>query len=116
MLVVRFEGYAVAEVGKLITSELDAFFANQERPIGVFDDWWGATGYDTPVRTDLTKWMEAHVANVSGVHILVRSKIVSMGIAVGSMMVGKAPIHTYSDRARWQAVVDEHIRPKRAAK
>jgi hypothetical protein len=65
--------------------------------IVVFHNWEEMTGYESRVRQDFTSWAQANKDQIEAIHILVRAKIVSMGVAVASVSLGGL-IQSYTDR------------------
>jgi hypothetical protein len=72
--------------------------------VEVFHDWYDVTGYDTEARKALTEWNLAHQSSVVQVHMLVKSKVVAMGVSVASVVAGR-DFAVYSDRARFDNVL-----------
>jgi hypothetical protein len=52
-----------------------------------FVDWAEMTGYDSAVRAMFTQWVATNRSKMT-VHILVGSKIVSMGVSVANLALG----------------------------
>jgi hypothetical protein len=61
----------------------------------LFHDLFELEGYDPMVREELTKWQRRHGLLIEGTHVLLRSRIVAMGIQVASLALGQA-MRTYS--------------------
>jgi hypothetical protein len=109
VVVVRFEGFATSDVAESILAAIEDQIA-KAGTITAFDDWELATGYDPIVRAKLTDWMSANGSRIRATHVLVKSKVVSMGLSVANMILGsRYKIVAYSDRRRWQAALDELI-------
>jgi hypothetical protein len=53
-----------------------------------FNDYYEMEGYDSPSRIAMTDWTLASRSKFSAIHILVRSKIVSMGVSVANLALG----------------------------
>lgn len=65
------------------------------RPVEAFHDWRGMEGYDVEARELLVRWSASHRADVMRVHILLRSKLVAMAVAVARI---KLPyLEAYTD-------------------
>lgn len=96
------EGRASVELGQKVIEKLEQAL-EQHRPLRVFDDWEKATGYDSEVRVRLTEWTRRNQHDIPETHILVGSKIVSMGLAVAAMVLKKR-IEVYSDRWKFERV------------
>lgn len=54
-----------------------------------FHDWAGMTGYETRARLRLTAWVLKHRGRFDAIHILSTSSLVSMGVSVANMALGK---------------------------
>lgn len=60
-----------------------------------FHDWAGLTGYATDTRKMVTQWGMSVILRYDAVHILHRSKLLSMGLALASAVLPKdLRIHT----------------------
>lgn len=94
------EGRASVELGQKIIEKLEHALARYGS-LRVFDDWEHATGYDSEVRIRLTDWTRLNQDRIPETHILVASKIVSMGLAVAAMVL-KKHIEVYSTRAGFE--------------
>ena len=51
-------------------------------------DFWSMPTYDSPLRLDLTSWLLDHRPRVAELHVLTRSRIVTMGVAVANLALG----------------------------
>ncbi|MFO0694563.1 MAG: hypothetical protein U0230_13465 [Polyangiales bacterium] len=90
----RFIGHATPEVVEPITSRLERAVA-QHGTLRVFDDWEEATGYESEVRVRLTEWTKRHREAIPLTHILVRSKLLAMGLSVANLAIdGGLEVHT----------------------
>ena len=78
------------------------------RAVG-FHDWYDMTGYDSECRRRMTEWGLNNRTRIEKVHFLVRHKLVAMGVATGSLLVGGDLVATYTDRAVFQAALDRVI-------
>ena len=78
--------------GRLTTSLAEQIIAfadgSRSESLWFFHDWWQVDGYDTQARYLITRWSVKHRARLRGGHILTRSKIVRMGVAVGNIAIG----------------------------
>lgn len=68
----------------------------------VFHDWEAGESYDSAARLDLTKWGVEVRKRVTKVHVLVKPKIVKMGVAVASIALG-GMIESHEDRRSFEA-------------
>ena len=58
------------------------------RPGCIFHNWWDVTGYDAEVRSMLTDFAKVHMAQIKGVHILLRSPLVVVGVRAANLILG----------------------------
>lgn len=72
--------------------------------VALFNDLLDLEGYDPPVRDELTRWQKRHKESVMTTHILLRSRIVAMGIQMASLALGEHLV-TYSRVADFDAVL-----------
>jgi hypothetical protein len=83
-----------------------------EPTLEVFHDWEAGESYDSAARLGLTKWGVDVRNRVTKVHVLVKSKIVKMGVAVASIaLVGM--LESHADRRSFEASLE---RARRAAR
>jgi hypothetical protein len=92
-------GYLESGVVAKITQPIDRLIATGSKPI-IFNDWWDLTGYDTDARLKLTDWIFWIRGKIVGSHILVRSKIVSMGVSIANLALG-GMLTVYTDRGEF---------------
>ncbi len=78
-----------------------------------FHDWAEMTGYDSSVRLSLTAWSAQHrrAGHLKIANILVRAKIVAMGVSVAGMMMGGS-LDAYSDPAAYKAAFERECKIK----
>lgn len=100
VVITKVSGFATPELGRRIIRWVDGSVRDGERP-AVFHDWDGATGYEPEVRREFASWYARVRKNVKEVHVLTRSKVVSMGISLVTLAVGE-PVHAHSDRAAFE--------------
>jgi hypothetical protein len=78
------------------------------RAIG-FHDWQRMESYDSECRRRMTEWTINNRTRVESVHILVRHRLVAMGVATGALLVGRNLVSTYSERAEFEAALRRHL-------
>ena len=104
----RCEGYARAE-------HIDFVIESRERilrecgKLAIFDDLEDLRGYDSDVRTRLTAWSRANRPKIVAFHILLRSKIVAMGVSLANMAIGGA-IVAHTNRTAFEQALAVQIR------
>jgi hypothetical protein len=88
--------------------------AATQSPVENFHDWADIEGYDPEVRQRYMQWSRAHRAEIRAAHILVRSRLVVMGVTVANLALGY--LTAYHDRARFErALADAIARAKETA-
>jgi hypothetical protein len=92
----RFIGHGSLELAGAIQREMTPILEQNGRSI-VFADWWDMTGYDSTARVELTAWMAKMRPRMSAFHVLVRSRLVAMGVSVANLALG-GWIRSYSLR------------------
>ena len=83
----RLVGHLTEEVSRGLNLESEKFLVSTRRNL-IFCDWYEMTGYDSGARIASTEWVERHRASLERFHILFRSKLVSMGVAVANIATG----------------------------
>lgn len=101
----RFRGHALAPMADVIAERLEREIA-RFGSIVVFDDWEEATGYESEVRIRLTAWTQSRLDRIPETHILVRSRLLAMGISVANLAVGNK-LRAYTSRAEFEAALSQ---------
>lgn len=102
VLYLQCRGFASAS---MVTRVID----HRERAIrlgrvALFNDLLDLEGYDPPVRDELTRWQKRNKEKVMTTHVLLRSRIVAMGIQMASLALGQHLV-TYSRVADFDGVL-----------
>lgn len=83
-----------------------------------FHDWWALDTYEQSARQRLTDWRRAAPRGTTkDSHVLVRSKLLAMGVAASAIvlrMVG-VEMRVYTDRAEFERVLRDAIRDRSAS-
>ena len=69
----------------------------------LFCDWAEMNGYDSEIRNMYTQWIASNRSRLK-VHILVGSKLVSMGVSVANLALGGSLIG-YTNRTAFEAAL-----------
>lgn len=104
----RVEGYADLSVAEAIARHLGAHL-ERGFSLAIFDDFEQLTGYDSDARLSLTAWTKQNAARIRTIDILVRSKLVAMGVSVANLALG-GNIRSHSVRARFEAALSAACR------
>jgi hypothetical protein len=83
----QFSGRLTMEFVELMLKSIQPRLDEGRQLIG-FNDWWGMTGYSTEARVALTQWLFNTRGRVAEMHVLVRGKLVAMGVSVANLMLG----------------------------
>jgi hypothetical protein len=70
----------------LMTKRADAMVLRSRMML--FFDFWTMPTYDSEMRTEWTSWLVSHRARLDGLHVVARSKLVSMGVSVANLALG----------------------------
>lgn len=100
VLLFAVEGKADLEVAEAIITWTNKMLAGNNRP-HVFHDWEHMTGYDSNAREQLTAYVDGVKKQLGSANMLVKSKIVAMGVAVANALLG-GTLHGFSERARFE--------------
>ncbi|MDI1445734.1 hypothetical protein [Polyangium sp. 6x1] len=104
----QVSGYLEKEVVSKITQPIDKLIGQGAKPI-IFNDWWELSGYDSDARLKLTDWIFWIRGKIVGSHILVRSKIVSMGVSIANLALG-GMLTVYTDRQEFTLAYHRALR------
>jgi len=99
VVLTRITGHFSADMQDSFLRPTNEAIARGARVV-VFHDWEAMTGYDTSVRQDLTRWSLTQRAHIASINILVRSKIVAMGVATAGLTLRLGGMHLCSYTAR----------------
>ena len=97
VLEVAIRAHGHEEFGAIAVRRKEAILADAGK-IAVFYDFGEMPGYDSGLRVSWTKWLKAHLHSVVRIHIVVKSKIVAMGVSVANLALGGV-IQTHTQRA-----------------
>lgn len=77
----------------------------------VYHDWSEMTGYDSFVRQRLTSWtsMQQAAGQLKSIDILVRARVVAMGVQVASMILGGA-IKSHTSLHEFQSALERECK------
>ena len=109
----RVEGFAALELGTRLIAWVDAAIDEGETPV-VFHDWELATGYEPALRPRFTEWYLRVRRRVGGVHVLARSKLVSMGVSLVSIATGNE-IYAYRERQPFSKALEAAVLAAKAS-
>jgi hypothetical protein len=71
----------------------------------LFYDLWELESYESELRKQMTSWVMERRSLVAEMHVLLRSKLVSMGVSVANLALGGI-ITTHTQRAPFQKAFD----------
>lgn len=103
LLIVRLQGHGEGELAKPILEALDKL--DKAPAAHLFFDAEDLDNYDSPLRIELTQRLFPERERFASFHVLVRSKLVAMGVSVANLALGGI-VNTTSDRKRFKARLD----------
>ncbi|MDC3952901.1 hypothetical protein [Polyangium jinanense] len=109
----RVSGHADLDCALHVMRAFDRLAALTLGDIEVFHDWEHVTGYDSIVRQEFVRWAQEHPKQGEA-HILVKSRIVAMGVSVANVALG-GRLKAYADRPKFERARTETIASKRRA-
>jgi hypothetical protein len=77
-----YVGHIAAACAAPLIKRSEAMVRAGQAPFALFHDAWGATGYESGMRVEMTQWTEKNRGTVKELHMLTQSKILSMAVAV----------------------------------
>jgi hypothetical protein len=104
VLLTRLSGYFSADLAPTFTTAADALFRSNAR-VSLFHDWDAMEDYEPSVRPQLTTWIAGYKKQLAHHHILLRSRLVALGVATAGAVLGLTgtPLTSTSDRADFEA-------------
>lgn len=110
-------GYGEAGLAQLVCKEMEDAGRRAGRPIVVYTDDRGLTGYEPAYRAAFESWLPNCWDFVSSIHLLVDSALVELGMSVVSMKIGeRGTYEMFRDFHEWQACYEEALRQAAAEK
>lgn len=94
------DGHASTETAEKLTARLDELMLRFGK-LELVNDWYGLSGYEPGARRVLERWTADNRASLTGIHVLVSSKLVAMAISVSNLVTGGATT-SYTDRASFE--------------
>jgi hypothetical protein len=100
----------VTMMGMGSASVMPAFTAAAPRPPAdgrhwLFFDVYLLENYESALRVQMTRWVDARRATLAELHVLHHSKLVAMGVAVANLALGGI-INSHTRRATFQSEFD----------
>lgn len=104
VLLISLEGYLDEDLAPAIAEALDRHLRASATPVHVCWDVERVDNYHSDVRVKITRALLANREKVASVKVLVRSKIVKMGVAVANLALGGL-VRAYESRAEFTRAV-----------
>lgn len=102
VVILRITGHLDRPMSNHVIDILNRVAAGIKR-LNVFCDWAEMTGYESDVRSTFTQWVASNRSRVT-FHLLVGSKLVSMGVSVANLALGGILVG-YTNRASFDAAL-----------
>ena len=103
-----YHGYMTAEVVPFIELSVNRVLDAGHRP-DVFIDLDDLNGYDSEYRQKVSRWGDRYYRRFGEARVLVRSKIIAMGIAM-SNLTSEGRLKPTTRRSEFQAALDAAVR------
>src|SRR5262249_49153281 len=107
VIVFTYDGHMTVGAVAFVERSVNRVLALKDRP-DLFIDLAKMTGYDSDYRREISKWGERMQSRFGEVRVLVRPRIVAMGIAV-SNLTARGKLKPTTQRAEFQKALDEAI-------
>lgn len=106
--VVRVVGHSCTEAAVQAAASLEREFG--DAPFTVFVDFTALLGYEPKGRRVIASWVTAHAKQVKTGWFCTSSRVVQMGVSVGSMVVSMVGVHIHAvGHDEWIAALLEAI-------
>lgn len=103
-------GYGEAGLAHLVCKEMEEAGRRAGRPIVVYTDDRGLTGYEPAYRAAFESWLPNCWDFVASIHLLVDSALVELGMSVVSMKIGeRGTYEMFRDFHEWHARYKEAL-------
>lgn len=112
VLYTRVMGHADLPCVRVLMGAFDRVASLTPDKMEVFHDWERVTGYEAEVRPEYTRWSKGHLHCLAGLHILIRSRLLAMGITVANAALNGAMTAHY-ERAEFEKLRAEAILRRR---
>ena len=100
VVLTTFAGHGTRAVADALIEGFESVLS-RHGSIAIYDDWEQATGYDSEVRLRLTEWTRRRFDCIRSITVLVRSKILAMGLSVANLAL-RRPVEVTDDRRRFE--------------
>jgi hypothetical protein len=113
IFVTRMSGHMDMPLTTSFITLLDSWLARRSHDLSAFHDWAQMNNYDLSARVALTRWTLTHRPAFREAHLLVRSKIVELGVEAANLTLGRF-MTTHRDlptfeRALQSALTRHHV-------
>jgi len=87
--------------------------ATQYGPAEVFLDWEALSGYDSECRRQMTDFVLANRSRFARVHVLVRNRLVAMGVTTAGLLIGGGIVTAYAERGAFEVLLQRVLDAQR---
>jgi hypothetical protein len=112
VLTFEYQGFTDGSFIPFIDSVWEQTFGNAGFPVQVFSDTEDQTGYTSDFRTGLLPWSKRAILQTDVFVLLVKSRWVAMGIAIGRATLGSKARHVQvtTNRETFRTKLDAAVR------
>jgi hypothetical protein len=111
IVVVRFSGFGHAAFAAPVIERID-FALKGGNTLALFFDAGALERYDSELRTRLTNHLRVHREGIAKLEVLVRSRIVAMGVSVAGLALGGI-IKSHAESKTFRPAVEAELRERR---
>lgn len=105
MVTVEYEGVVPGDVCGPVSAFADAEIQRAGR-LAFFIDAERMKSYDSTFRRQWTEWLGDRRAKLDGVHLLIRSRVVQMGLTIVNPLVGNYLVG-HGERSSWERALTD---------
>ncbi len=102
-VLIKLGGTLTGAITPFVRKHVDPLIAQGRRP-HVFLDALAVEGYESAARETMVAWVKQHRDKLASLHVLFRSKLVAMGVAVANVALGGMVTGHSDERAFYRAV------------
>ena len=112
LLVFHVVGYGHRDFARPLLEEFDRLRADGRR-VHVFGDLERLPSYDSELRINATEHFGAHLASMASLHVLVKSRLVAMGVAVANLAL-RGLVTTHATREPFVRSLENQLKEQRS--
>lgn len=113
LLVLQFSDFGEGDFAGPVLDAFDEIVAAKHKA-ELFYDMGRMNNYDSALRTRMTSHFAEHRPEIASLHVFAQSRIVSMGVSVANLALGRL-ITVHTDSSRFAKAIDDAARKHKIA-